>query len=89
MALEYSTSCETIVKDLTFILDEIETYANLFNVGNYINIVTYCHLALIDKSNERLLPFVNIINRFHTRESRFKVQCLESYLHKLQSYISK
>jgi hypothetical protein len=81
----YSYDPEVIVKQLVTILDEIDSYEKSFQLDYYVGINTYCHMALIQKSNTILLPFLNIIERYNDSTTEHKVQLLQSCYNKCQS----
>jgi hypothetical protein len=82
-----STDPKVIVEQLLTILDEIDSYENAFELDYYININTYCHMALAHQSNETLLPFVNLIQRYKHRDDGHKARLFQSCYNKCQQQL--
>ena len=69
----FTTDPEIIVAQLVEILDFADSHETKFGYDYYIQVVCFCHLSLIEKTNNKLLPFLYIIRRYKNNENVVKM----------------
>lgn len=87
MRMQTSYKDEEVVKDLLYVLDKLDEMEKCLKYHK--ELVAFCHLALIDKNNDRLLPFVSILTRYGDKGYKYQAAMLQEMYYKLNSYYAK